>query len=129
MSKPAGKTTIPSYVNVWPHELRTAQSLTAIGHNVEFIRKSELDRQRSADAYVDGVRYEFKAPKSDKMDAVERNLKKASRQSCNVVFDSRRMKKIPDVAILRELTSKSHANKSIKRLLFVNRCGIVVVVK
>jgi hypothetical protein len=61
--------------------------------------------------------------------AVERNLKKAVRQSRNVVFDSRRMKRIPDTAILRELTAKSLANKALKRVMFVNRHGIVVVVK
>ena len=52
---------IRSGVNVWPHELKTAQAFTAIGKDVEFIRRSEEQRTTSADAVIDGLVWEMKA--------------------------------------------------------------------
>jgi hypothetical protein len=60
---------------------------------------------------------------------VQDNLKKASKQSPNIVFDSRRMKKVPDNVILRELTVQLHKSKTVRRILFVSRHGIVVDVQ
>ena len=45
----------------------------------------------------------MKAPKASNMKVVEKNLRKATDQSPYVIFDSRRMKGIPDHAIEREL--------------------------
>jgi hypothetical protein len=128
MPKQAGKIIIPGDVNVWPHELKTAQALAATGRIVEFIRKSERNREHSADVFIDSVKWELKAPTGGAMKVVERNLKKARWQSENVVFDSRRMKKIPDAAIQRELSKWLREFKEIKQILFVNRHGVVVEV-
>ena len=124
-----GKVIKPGDVNVWPHEEATAKALALAGFNVEFIRKSERKDETSADAYIDGEKWEMKAPRSGKLSAVEDNLKKASRQADKVVFDSRRMKRIPDNAIERELAVKSHVNKSVTRVKFVNRYGKVIDIK
>jgi len=126
MAKQSGQITIPSGVNIWPHELKTAQALAAAGFPVEFIRKSERDREHSADVYINQVKWELKAPTGNQKKVIERNLKKARWQSDNVVFDSRRMKKIPDDAIQRKLSKWLHEMKGLNRLLFVNRHGTVV---
>ncbi|MDR0350396.1 MAG: hypothetical protein LBH64_02455, partial [Coriobacteriales bacterium] len=47
MQKPVEKIIIPSGANVWPHELKAAQALAAIGLTVEFIRRSERERELS----------------------------------------------------------------------------------
>jgi hypothetical protein len=126
MVNQTGKITIPAGVNVWPHEMKTAQALAAVGYSVEFIRSSTRDREHSADAYLDGIKYEFKAPKSGRMDAVERNLKRAVKQSGSIVFDSRRMKRVPDAAIQRELSAQLSKSKAIERIIFVNRHETVI---
>ena len=41
-------------INVWPHELKTAEALAEAGHVVEFVRRSEEKRAKSADALIDG---------------------------------------------------------------------------
>jgi hypothetical protein len=128
-NKKIGRVITPGNVNVWPHEGLTAKSLAAAGFEVEFIRKSERDSETSADCYINGEKWEFKAPRSGKLSAIEDNLKKASKQADKIVFDSRRMHKIPDKAVERELVAKSHANKSIKHVKFVNRHGKVINVK
>ena len=61
--------------------------------------------------------------------AVERNLKRARWQSGNIVFDSRRMKGIPDAAIERELRKWSSELSGVSHVLFVNRHGVVIDVK
>jgi hypothetical protein len=126
MENTTGKIIVPPDVNLWPHEMKTARALAEVGYSVEFIRSSTRNREYSADAYLNGIKFEFKAPKSGKMDAVERNLKKAAKQSCNIVFDSRRMKKVPNVAIQRELSAQLSKSKVMKRILFVNRHGTVI---
>lgn len=116
-----GKIIIPAGVNVWPHELETAKALVNFGHIVEFKKKTEGYKVHSADAYIDGVLWEFKAPNGGKLDAVEGNLRRAEKQSNYVIFDSIRMKNIPDSAIKREILSKAPLISNIREVVFINR--------
>ena len=81
--KPVGKIIIPSDVNIWKHEEATAKTLSAAGHVVEFIRKSERIRETTADVLIDGEKWKMKAPTSGKISSIEKNLKKALKQSNN----------------------------------------------
>lgn len=129
MEKKRGKIIIPAGVNVWPHELDTAKALAAAGYVVEFAERHEGQYEKSADLIIAGRLWEMKAPKSDKPAAVDKNLRKALHQAPCVVFDSRRMKGLPDSTIERELRKSAVALKSMKRLLFVNCHGSVVDIK
>ena len=121
---------IQSGANVWPHEMKTAEALAAAGRTVEFIRRSEEQRTTSADAIIDGIVWEMKAPKASNLKAIEKNLRKALDQSNCVILDSRRMKGIPDHAIERELQACAAGRiKNLKRLLFVNRKAQVIDIK
>ena len=68
----------------------------------------------------------MKAPKASSIKAVERNLKRGKWQSCRIVFDSRRMKYVPDKAIERELMKRFAEIKEIERIKFINRHGQVI---
>ena len=130
VKKKRGHIIIQSGVNVWPHEMKTAEALAADDRTVEFIRRSEQQRVTSADVVMDGLIWEMKAPKASNMKAVEKNLRKATGQSAYVIFDSRRMKGIPDHAIERELRVCAAGRvKALKRLLFVNRQAQVIDIK
>ncbi|MCL2451670.1 hypothetical protein FWD20_02235 [Candidatus Saccharibacteria bacterium] len=124
-----GKIIIPDGVNIWPHEHKTAKSLIKYGHIVEFIRKSNRLRETSADCYIDGIKWEMKAPTADHLRTIKRNLKEGRWQSDRIVFDSRRMKRVPDKAIARELSKQLSEIAEIKRIKFVNRHGEVVDIK
>jgi len=124
-----GAVIIPSNTNVWEHEMKTAQALADTGNMVQFISKNDGLRIKSPDIMINGVIFEMKSPKSDKLSAVERNLKRAYHQSVNIVFDSRRMKRLSDRAIEKELVKQCSLTKKIKRLLFVNRKGKVAEIK
>lgn len=116
-----GNIIIPANLDVWGHELKTAQVFARNGYVVQFLVASQAYRTKTADVLIDNETYEIKAPKTDKLSAVERNLKRASRQSGNIIIDSRRMSKIHDATIQRLLVQKFKQQKTIKRLLFVNR--------
>ncbi len=124
-----GNITIPADVDVWPHELKTAQALASAGHDVRFVRKSDEPHMRTADLLMDGITWEMKAPKSSQLSAVQRNLRRALGQSPNVVFDSRRLKGLPDAAVERELRKWAGELRSLRHLLFVNRHGKVIEIR
>ena len=119
--KNKGKIIIPAGVNVWPHELETAKALANFGYTVEFKKKAEGIKVHSADAYINGVLWEFKAPNGSRLDTVERNLRRAKKQSGYIVFDSVRIKKVPDMAIRREILAKAPLISGIQKIIFINR--------
>lgn len=129
MKQPRGKIIIAPDLNVWPHEYETAKALAMAGMTVEFIRRSEEHRTTSADVIVNGLIWEIKAPESDKAKVIEKNLRKALHQSKNVIFDARRMKKLPDMVIEREVRKWCCELRTIKHLIYVNRGGEVCIIK
>lgn len=126
MIKKRGKIIIPEGVQVWPHELETAKVLACHGHTVEFLRAVDRKGKYSADCLIDDDIWEMKAPRASNLKAVERNLKRGRWQSCLIVFDSRRMKGVPDKAIEQELRRRFVEIKEIKRIKFINRHSQVV---
>ena len=124
-----GKIIIQSGANVWPHEMKTAEVLAAAGHTVEFIRRSEEEHATSADIIMEGRIWEMKAPTASSSRRVQRTLRDAVKQSENVIFDSRRMKKMPDKAIERELRKWAPELKGLRRLRFINRRAEIIDIK
>jgi hypothetical protein len=121
MSHKSGKVIIPASVSPWEHELKTAHALARHGFTVEFVAVSNNHKAKTADVVIDGTLYEIKSPKTDKLSAVERNLKRATKQSGNIIIDSRRMSKLHDATIRKFLAQKLKQQKTIKKILFVNR--------
>lgn len=89
-----GKIVVPGGVHPWQHEIRVAQLLADAGYSIEFIPEQNL--LKAADFKIDGIEFELKSPESSKLNAVERNLKRAVKQSQNIVFDSSRMAGLQD---------------------------------
>lgn len=118
---PRGEIRIPAGVIVWQHELATAEALAAAGHIVEFLPTDRRQDSKSPDIVIGSEKWEMKSPKTDKLTAIERNLKRATKQSGNIVIDSRRMSKLQDRTVQKFLVQKYQQQKTIKRLFFVNR--------
>jgi len=53
MRKKNGKYIVPNGANIWPHEEATAKVLIRYGHIVEFITKSNYNKIRTVDVYID----------------------------------------------------------------------------
>lgn len=129
MKNSQGKIIIAPGINLWEQEYETAQALAMAGLTVEFIRRSEESRRTSADAMINGFVWEMKAPKADNARAIDRNLRRALHQSPNIIFDSHRMRKLPDATIERELRKHAREMRSIKHLWFVNRRREIIDIK
>lgn len=129
MNERRGKIIIEAGLNVWDHELRTAKALASAGYIVEFTRKSNVKYEKTADTFINGVPWEFKAPTADRLKAIERNIKRARWQSENIVFDCRRMKKLPDAAIEREVRKQAFAISRVSKVLYINKHGEVITIK
>ena len=124
-----GKVTIDPGLNVWPHELRTAQALAAAGYAVRFVPRSEGEYVRTPDVLIEGELWEMKAPKSDKVAMIRKNLRRAMHQSLNVVFDSRRMKRLPNAVIERAIRVRASEMRSLEHLFYIRRSGEVLRLK
>lgn len=91
-----GQIVIPAGIDIWHHELVTAQALAESGRTVEFLRRIDGNRVSTPDIIVEGVVWEMKAPESKDVKSLQRVLRRAARQSPNVIVDTFRMKGVSD---------------------------------
>ena len=119
---------IPAGLRPWPHELHVANILALAGHRVEFLPPARI---KTADIKLDGIEYEIKSPLTDKANTLEHMIKRALRQSPNLIIDSSRTngKKIRDDQIRKFLVAKARRHKQIKRMLFITRHGQIIDIK
>ncbi len=122
MNRQCGRVIIPADVSPWPHEKRVAKILASSGYCVEFISETNI---KMPDIYIGRTMFEIKSPVSNKIDAIERNITRALMKCPNIVFDSSRMK-IRDDKIMRELIRRKKEGKGLKRMLFINKKGLVI---
>ena len=123
MNNSRGKVIVPANANPWPHEQRVAKILALAGHAVEFIPESNT---KTADILLDGVEFEIKSPKSANANSLEHILKKAVKQSCNIIIDTSRMKNIRDDNTWRFLVNQSRLRKQIKKLIMITKQGQII---
>ena len=123
MNNSRGKVIVPSNANPWPHEQRVAKILALAGHAVEFIPESNT---KTADILLDGVEFEIKSPKSANANSLEHILKKAVKQSCNIIIDTSRMKNIRDDNTRRFLVNQARLRKQIKKLIMITKQGQII---
>lgn len=123
MNNSRGKVIVPANANPWPHEQRVAKILALAGHAVEFIPESNI---KTADILLDGVEFEIKSPKSANANSLEHILKKAVKQSCNIIIDTSRMKNIRDDNTRRFLVNQARLRKQIKKLIMITKQGQII---
>lgn len=129
MAKRQGKIIAPSNLNIQEHEMNSARAIADAGYDVEFAHRTWGNRITSPDVVVNGVVWEMKSPIASDRKAIERNLRKACKQSPNVIFDSQRMKGASDVETERRLRSLSEHIRSLRRLWFINHKREIIDIK
>ncbi len=107
----------------------TARAIADAGYDVEFAHRMWGNRVTSPDVVINGVVWEMKSPQASDRKAIERNLRKASKQSQNIIFDSQRMKGASDAEIERQLRKLCLHIKAVKRLLFIDRDREIIDIK
>ena len=118
-----GKVVVPANVNPWPHELRVAKILALAGYAVEFIPETNT---KTADILLDGIEFEIKSPKSANANSLEHILKKAVKQSCNIIIDTSRMKNVRDDNTRRFLVNQVRIRKQINNLIMITKQGQII---
>lgn len=121
-----GRVIIPPDVFPWSHELRVARILAMAGYVVEFLPTGNT---KTADISIDGVEYEIKSPITNKPDKLERVIKRALRQSNNIVYDSSRIKNMRDDNLRRFLVNKVRQQPQIKKMIFITKRGQIIDIK
>lgn len=53
------KIIIPNGIDIWPHELKTAQALAKSGFTVKFIQSTKIDHNKSPDVLINGLKWEI----------------------------------------------------------------------
>lgn len=129
MAARTGKVIVPGGADTWPHELETAKALARAGHTVEFMPRAEGIRAKSADIHMDGNAWEIKCPQSRKIEAIERNIRRACNQSKNVVLDARHMAGPRPNEIEREARKCLERVRDLRRLILVLPPERVLVIK
>ena len=118
-----GKVVVPANANPWPHELRVAKILALAGYAVEFIPEINT---KTADILLDGIEFEIKSPKSANANSLEHILKKAVKQSCNIIIDTSRMKNVRDDNTRRFLINQVRIRRQINNLIMITKQGQII---
>lgn len=118
-----GKVVVPANANPWPHELRVAKILAFAGYAVEFIPETNT---KTADILLDGIEFEIKSPKSANANSLEHILKKAVKQSCNIIIDTSRMKNVRDDNTRRFLINQVRIRRQINNLIMITKQGQII---
>ena len=116
-----GKVIVPGGCDIWPHELNTAKALSRKGHTIEFLPRIEGTQVKSADILMDGIVWEMKSPTSSSIKSLQKVLRRAGKQSHNVVVDTSRMKGVSDRDAQRELSRLLPLVASVHRLRMVTK--------
>ena len=118
-----GKVVVPANANPWPHELRVAKILALAGYAVEFIPEANT---KTADILLDGIEFEIKSPKSANANSLEHILKKAVKQSCNIIIDTSRMINVRDDNTRRFLINQVRIRRQINNLIMITKQGQII---
>ncbi len=102
------------------HEHETIQTLLWYFKIIELIPKSEKYGVHTADAHLDEITWELKCLKGSGKYVIANLIKKALRQSENIVVDLRRSK-IPETKCIRELNKIFSERKKLKQLLVITK--------
>ena len=107
------------------HELETADYLTNLGYDIEFIAPRNSPNVHTPDIFMDGVSWEIKCPKGKSKRTIENNFRKAKQQAENIIFDLRRIN-IPEEKCMLELKRRFAQKRDVKRLLIIKKSGEIL---
>ena len=109
-------------------EFETAKYFAALGKNVVFILPSHIPNQHSPDIKMDGVEWEIKCPVGKSKRTLENNMRKALKQSRNIIFDLRHLK-LSEKSSINQLENEYKNRTRIKKLLIIKKDGELIEFK
>ena len=123
--KPVGKIIIPSGVVPEKHEVETASLLAISGHDVVFIIPSRTKGVKNPDILYRNKKWELKCPVGNGRWTIKEQLRRAAKQSSNVILDSRRTK-ISSYEVKKQASFYFSKHKSIKEFILITKSGKLI---
>jgi hypothetical protein len=111
---------VPSGVFPEKHEHETADYFLKLGRDVKFIKPSRTKGTKNADVEIDGIRWEMKNLSGKSKRSVGDHLSKASRQSVNIILDTRRFQ-LDENYVVTETVKQFGIRRKIKRIWLITR--------
>ena len=102
------------------NEFETAKFFAALGKDIMFIRPSAIPNQHRPDILMDGVEWEIKCPQGNSKRTIENNLRKALKQSHNVIFDLRHIMLSEEQCVVK-LEKEFRDNTQLRKLYIIKR--------
>ena len=128
MKKRNIKVIIPSSLDNPPeeNEIQIAQIIAEhYNAKVEFLRPIDDYKRKTPDIMFNGQLWEMKSPKGKSRNTIGRQMKRAMKQSKNVIIDGRRSPLADDVIVV-ELRNQCVERRSIRKLIFISKKQIVI---
>lgn len=95
-------------------------------NKTEIAKRITAENKDEKNILLDDVAYEIKPPKSANSNTLEHILKKALKQSSNIIIDTSRMKNVRDDNTRRFLTNQVRIRKQIKKLIMISKQGQII---
>lgn len=113
-----------------PHEIEVARILARhFKTDVLFLEPINSYKQRTPDIIMSGVEWEIKVPVGgSKKSTVEKQIKKATRQSNNIVVYGAYID-LSKVTILKQIKRELAIHKRIRKLIFIDEHRKVICLK
>ena len=119
--KDFGKIIGPVNPYLKPHEWAMVNILLENGYDIEFIPESRVKGDHSADIRIKGLGvYEMKSPKSDSSDMIHNTLRKAKRQSENIIIGLARTSR-PEAKCIHEAEKWFTGHNSVKSIWIIGK--------
>jgi hypothetical protein len=119
---------VPSNINPKPESFE----ISAAGILAEYFKDDAVfivrDTNKTPDVTIKGVDWEIKSPLGKGRHVIEDQLKRASKQSLNIVIDARRCK-LHIAKVRNQLKYHVGFRKHLKRVLLINKRDQVEVIK
>ena len=108
------------------HEIEIASILAKhFQSTVEFLIPIDDYMRKTADILMLGVEWEMKSPHGSSQSTIRNQLRRASKQSKNIIVDTRRTKLEYEV-IAKKVLYEMHKNPSVKRVILIDKFENVI---
>ena len=101
-------------------EFEVAKFFANLGKDIEFIPPSSIPNQHRPDILMDGVEWEIKCPEGSSDRTIENNIRKAEKQSHNVIIDLRRIK-LSEKKCISQIEKNYNTKPGIRRILVITK--------
>jgi hypothetical protein len=116
---------ISNSVKLTRHEQLTVDFLISHGKSIELLIPGHTQGNKNPDFVMNGLLWEAKSPTTSSFDNLAVTLRRAVKQSPNVVVDIRRMKK-PEKATIAFLTQYFRHSHNLKRLIIISKTQPII---